>query len=443
MKLPIIEHVTQSPLAFIALGTFLFAYLLVILEEFTGFRKSQALILASSIIWILIALIAHQKGIPEVAVIAIRHNFMEYAELLLFIIVAITYINVLSERNVFESIRAWLIKKAFSFHQLFWITGFLAFFLSGIADNLTTALAMSAVILAVGKGNPRFISISCINLVVAANAGGAFSPFGDITTLMVWQAGIVSLTAFFKLFLPALVNFLVPAICMHFALPKGYPSSTQESVSLSQGGKSVIVLFLLTIATTVFLQNVFNLPPALGMMAGLGYLQLFAYYTKHRTHIRTLEIFPAIKDLDWDTLLFFYGVILAVGGLATLGYLEIFSDMIYAPTNANHVASIYTHPHTIGNIFLGLLSAILDNIPLMFAVITMHPAMSEGQWLLLTLTAGVGGSLLAIGSAAGVAVMGQARGIYTFFAHLRWSWAIALGYFASIAFHIGWNYSNF
>lgn len=434
---------TQSPLAFIALGTFLFAYLLVMLEEFTGFRKSQALILASSIIWILIALIAHQKGIPEVAVMAIRHNFMEYAELLLFIIVAITYINVLSERNVFESIRAWLIKKAFSFRQLFWITGFLAFFLSGIADNLTTALAMSAVVLAVGKGNPRFMSISCINLVVAANAGGAFSPFGDITTLMVWQAGIVSFTAFFKLFLPALVNFLVPAICMHFALPKGYPFPTQESIALSQGGKSVIALFLLTIATTVFLQNVFNLPPALGMMAGLGYLQLFAYYTQHRAHIRTLEIFPAIKDLDWDTLLFFYGVILSVGGLATLGYLEIFSDMIYVPTNANHITSIYTHPHTVGNIVLGGLSAILDNIPLMFAVITMHPEMSAGQWLLLTLTAGVGGSLLAIGSSAGVAVMGQARGIYTFFTHLRWSWAIALGYFAGIAFHISWNYSSF
>lgn len=124
--------------------------------------------------------------------------------------------------------------------------------------------------------------------------------------------------------------------------------------------------------------------------------------------------------------MFFYGVVLSVGGLGALGYLSMISQVIYTPefgiTNAN--------------ILVGILSAIVDNIPVMFAVLSMQPQMSDGQWLLVTLTAGVGGSLLSIGSAAGVALMGQGRGVYTFFTHLKWSWAIALGYAASIWVHI-------
>ena len=122
--------------------------------------------------------------------------------------------------------------------------------------------------------------------------------------------------------------------------------------------------------------------------------------------------------------MFFYGVIMCVGGLGAFGYLALGSELMYqglGPTTAN--------------ILVGFASAIVDNIPVMFAVIAMNPDMSHGQWLLVTLTAGVGGSMLSIGSAAGVAVMGQARGIYTFFSHLRWSWTIVLGYFASIGVH--------
>jgi NhaD family Na+/H+ antiporter len=440
VKNTILENATQLLPAWIALALFFLAYLLVILEEFIQLRKSKPMVLAAGIIWALVAYIANQRGVPEIVRNAIQHNLMDYATLLLFIIVAMTYINTLTERRVFEALRTWLVRRQYTYRELFWITGILSFFLSGIADNLTTALAMSAVIMAVGKGNARFIGLGCINLVVAANAGGAFSPFGDITTLMVWQADLVPFTRFFKLFLPSVINFIIPALCMHFALPKGRPVATNERVTLSRGGKRVIVLFLLTIATAVCFQSYFHLPPAIGMMVGLAYLQFFAYYTQHHDNIRTLEIFPAIKELDWDTLLFFYGVILAVGGLATLGYLEIVSSALYSDWNAYFSPA---YQHTPGNIIIGILSAIVDNIPLMFAVITMDPSMSQGQWLLITLTAGVGGSLLSIGSAAGVGVMGQAYGFYTFFTHLKWIWAIALGYAASIAFHLWWNANLF
>jgi Na+/H+ antiporter NhaD/arsenite permease-like protein len=143
---------------------------------------------------------------------------------------------------------------------------------------------------------------------------------------------------------------------------------------------------------------------------------------------RPFNIFEQLERAEWDTLMFFYGIILCVGGLGTIGYLAMGSEYLYGDLGP-----------TTANVLVGIISAIVDNIPVMFAVLSMMPDMSHGQWLLVTLTAGVGGSLLSIGSAAGVAVMGQAHGVYTFFAHLKWIWAIALGYAASIMVHIWLN----
>ncbi|MDH3420130.1 MAG: sodium:proton antiporter NhaD, partial [Gammaproteobacteria bacterium] len=139
-----------------------------------------------------------------------------------------------------------------------------------------------------------------------------------------------------------------------------------------------------------------------------------------------------LQRAEWDTLLFFYGIMLCVAGLGAFGYMAVGSDVLYGALGA-----------TTANILVGFASAIFDNIPVMFAVLEMNPAMDLDQWLLITLTAGVGGSMLAVGSAAGVAVMGQARGVYTFFSHLRWSWAIVIGYAASVATHLLVNGSSF
>jgi len=431
---------TQHTVGFAALAIFALAYVFVMAEEFTHLRKSKPVILAAGIIWAMIAAVYVNHGMPHQAEEAVRHNLVEYAELMLFLLVAMTYINAMQERQVFDALRSWLIRKGFGFRQLFWLTGVLAFFLSPIADNLTTALLMCAVVLAVGGDNKRFISISCVNIVVAANAGGAFSPFGDITTLMVWQEGKVDFWTFFLLFVPSMVNFLVPAAIMHFAIPNGQPATSDERVVMRRGSVFIIILFLLTVATAVGFHNFLHLPPVIGMLTGLAYLQFFGYYLK-RTHHHTVDfnesragdivpfnVFSKVALAEWDTLLFFYGVVLCVGGLGFIGYLGLASDVMYTQwgdTNANVV--------------VGLLSAIVDNIPVMFAVLTMNPDMSQGQWLLVTLTAGVGGSLLSVGSAAGVALMGQARGMYTFFGHLKWTPVIALGYGASIGTHLWLN----
>jgi Na+/H+ antiporter NhaD/arsenite permease-like protein len=358
---------------------------------------------------------------------------LEYAELFLFLLVAMTYIEAMRERLVFERLKVWLINKGFTFRQLFWMTGFLAFFISPIADNLTTALIMGAVVLAVGAGNARFVSVAFVNIVVAANAGGAFSPFGDITTLMVWQKGIVEFSQFFDLFVPSLVNFIVPAGIMHFAIKNDSSNRSEQSVEIKLGGVAIIVLFILTIATAVSFHNFLHLPPAIGMMTGLSYLMIAAYFIRkieHRTQEDGFDVFRKVAGAEWDTLLFFFGVIVSVGGLGFIGYLELTSVAMYTSLGA-----------TYANVLVGVLSAIVDNIPVMFAVLTMQPDMSLGQWLLVTLTAGVGGSMLSIGSAAGVALMGQSKGLYTFGSHLRWMPVIALGYAASIVVHMWMNSS--
>ena len=441
---------TAHPIGIYAVILFVIAYLVVICEECTNLRKSKPVILAAGLIWGLIAYQYSLHGFDEAAVTAFRHNLLEFAELFLFLLVAMTYVNAMDERQVFMALRSWLVRKSCSYRTLFWITGGLSFVLSPVIDNLTTALVMCAVVLAVGKDNSKFVSLACVNIVVAANAGGAFSPFGDITTLMVWQKGVVEFQTFFLLFIPSLVNFMVPAAIMQVFVPHGTPEPGSDRAELRRGAYVIPALFACTIATAVAMHSVLHMPPVLGMMTGLAYLQFFGYYLK-KTHIETpqdtpdygtvgdvvpsgrkarpaFDVFNRIARAEWDTLLFFYGVVLCVGGLGFLGYLSMLSQHIYVDLGA-----------TTANVLVGFLSAVIDNIPVMFAVLTMQPDMPLGEWLLVTLTAGVGGSMLSIGSAAGVALMGQARGMYTFFTHLKWTPVILLGYVASILTHIWIN----
>ncbi len=443
---------TGSWVGILSIIIFAVAYATVIGEEFLHLRKSKPVIVAAGVIWFLVGIVYAMHGDTHTVAAAIRHNLLEFAELMLFLLSAMTYINTMSERQIFSALRARLVGRAYSLRKIFWITGLLAFFISPMADNLTTALLMGAVVLAVGGTNQAFVVVACINVVVAANAGGAFSPFGDITTLMVWQKGLVQFDEFLLLFIPSLLNWIIPAFIMSLTVSREAPQAISENVRVLPGGYVVIGLFMFTIALTVCGHNFLHLPPVLGMMTGLGILKFYGYYIRrqelsgnnpnlsgpeqldideamlakyYKPRHRPFDIFISMKRAEWDTLMFFYGVVLAVGGLGTIGYLAMASEIMYTGLGP-----------TWSNILVGLLSAVVDNIPVMFAVLGMNPDMSLGQWLLVTLTAGVGGSMLSIGSAAGVALMGQARGIYTFFAHLKWSWAIALGYAASIWAHI-------
>lgn len=451
-------NLTKHWAGYLALLLFSLAYFFAMIEEVTELRKSKPMVFAASLIWVGIAIVYANQGMTEQVGVAFRATLVGYIELFLFIMVSMTYLNAMEDRGVFDNLRIWLLSKNFTYRQLFWITGFQAFGISAFCNNLTTALLMGSVILALGKDNRRFVTLSCINVVVAANAGGAFSPFGDITTLLVWQRGVVPFADFFALFIPAVVNFIVPAAVMHFFIPNERPAAMLEPAAMKRGGYMIIGLFILTIVTATCFENFLNLPPAAGMMLGLTYLSFFSFYLQKtddpqaKTAVgakvdhfaamkyinnpeglaqlnkkaldQSFDVFQKVANLEWDTLLFFYGVMVSVGGLSFIGYLTLTSQYLYGVIDP-----------TVANILVGIASAFIDNGTIMLAVLTMAPAISEGQWLLVTLTAGVGGSLLAVGSAAGVGLMGQAKGIYTFTSHLKWMPVIALGYLASIAAH--------
>ncbi len=446
----------NSWVGYLTLLLFLIAYLLVVFEEKIHLKKSKPVVLIGCIMWLFIGIYEIKHEAEHIAIYSYEHgstvNFevrheggaLEYVEhlvseigaLFFFLLVAMTYINTLSSLNVFQALRAWLLSKGLGFKSLFWATGIITFFLSPVADNLTSALLMSTVALAVSDGNRKFIVPAFVNIVVAANAGGAWSPFGDITTLMVWTAGMVPTLKFCYLMIPSIINWLIPALIMSFFLPKGKPTGTNEKMAMKPGAKRCMLFFALTIATAVSFHQFLDLPPFLGMMTGLGYLMFAQYYMKRwgekaflkkmglqeeRRKVSRYEFFKQVEQVEFDTLLFFFGVLTAVGALSYVGFLTLVGGGVYSFMG-----------DTYANTAIGVLSAIVDNIPIMYAVLNMDLTMGLDQWLLVTLTAGVGGSLLSIGSAAGVAVMGINRENYTFLSHLKWTPVIALGYAVSI-----------
>ena len=437
---------TRHFIGYAVLALTVLAYVAAMSEEVIKLRKSKPMVLGASIVWFLICGYYAMHGSAELAVKAFEGNLLAYAELLLFILVSMTYLNAMEERGIFEALRQWLLSQEFSYRQLFWISGGLAFFLSTVVSSLAVGLLMGAVSAAVGKNKPRFVAISCVNIVVATNAGGSFSPLGGISTLFVWQSGIVAFHEFFSLALPCLVNALLPAMIMHFFVPGESPPVSKGKVVLRRGSRRIMALFGLTLLITVGSDVFLKLPPAAGMMAGLALLQLFSYFLARTAqdadgsenlgdlHVanwmddRNYDIFQKIGNLEWDTLLFFYGAMMMIGGLGFVGYLDAVAQYLFRQIDP-----------TLANVLIGLSSAFVDNGTLMFAVLNMHPGIPLGQWLLLTLTLGVGGSLLAIGSAPGVGLLGQIKGIYTFGYHLRWFPVILLGYFASIALHFWVN----
>ncbi len=442
---------THSWAGYFSLVVIVIAYVAAMFEDVTFLRKSKPMLLGASLVWIAILVHYQGHGEPELALRAFKENLQAFFELLLFIMVSMSYLNVMEDMRVFDALRIRLLKLNMGFKSLFWITGIIAFLLSTMVNGLTTGLLVGAVAIAVGKQNAKFVSLAAINIVVACNAGGSFSPLGGISTLFVWQGGVLKFTDFFLLFLPCVVNFLVPALIMSFAVPRGVPKIEIETIEPQRGTKRIIALFVITIGLAVVFNMALELPPAAGMMAGLSLLQFFSYYLMRTddlftsvpdsdpldsadTATRKLKdlqrgqsfmIFEKIGRLEWDTLFFFYGAMVGIGGLGFIGYLDAVSGWLFGE-----------HSPTVANILIGLSSAFVDNGTLMFAVLNMHPDLPMGQWLLVTLTLGVGGSLLAIGSAPGIGLMGIAKGKYTFASHMKWCPVILLGYFAAIGTHL-------
>ncbi len=417
------EHLTTTFVGVFSLVVFIVGYYVIAAEEKYHINKAIPALFIGTFIFMMIGVYYWVNGMDrEPLALEVDHLILEIAEIFFFLMVAMTYIETLIERNVFNALKYNLTSKGYSYKKLFWITGLLAFFISPVADNLTTALILSTVLITIEKEKRDFLVPSAINIVVAANAGGAWSPFGDITTLMSWTAEKAGFIDFFYLFPAAIIGWVVTAWLLSLFVPKGEPhfdASKEKKEEIYPGGRVTMVLGVITIVSAVLSHQLLHLPAMWGMMFGLSLLKLYSYRLK-RKYNTDVNIFHSISKIEHDTLLFFVGILAAVGGLHFLGFLDL-------------AAKLYTivGPDAV-NIGVGFLSAIVDNVPVMSAVLKSNPNMGMDQWLLVTMTAGIGGSLISFGSAAGVGVMGKLRGIYTFGAHLKYAWTILVGYILSI-----------
>ncbi len=422
-----IPDVTMTWVGFACLFIFVVGYYFVAAEEKYKIDKAKPALFIGTFMFMLVATYYALNGLDMNLVhTQAQHLILEIAEIFFFLFVAMTYIESLLHMNVFNSLKYKLISKGYTYRKLFWVTGFLAFFISPIADNLTTALILSTVLITIEKKRKDFLVPGAINVVVAANAGGAWSPFGDITTLMAWTAGKGSFTDFLFLFPASIIGYLITAFLLSKFVPDEVPAFDIEKEvkpKMVEGAKVVMGLGIFTIFSAVMSHQILHLPAMWGMMFGLSLLKVYSYGLKKKYGVDHLNIFHSMAKIENNTLMFFFGILAAVGALYFIGWLGL-AAVVY---NTDVLGPTWS------NIGVGFLSAIVDNVPVMSAILKANPVMDLSQWMLVTLTAGVGGSLISFGSAAGVGVMGKLHGIYTFSAHMKYSWTILIGYIVSVS----------
>ncbi|TCS35197.1 sodium:proton antiporter NhaD [Reinekea marinisedimentorum] len=411
-----------KPFGWLLLLIFVVGYYFIAAEEKYHINKAKPALFTGTFMFMLLGIYYALGGHNFSAFDSeIEHLIVEIAEIFFFLFVAMTYIEALIERNVFDALKEKLLKSGFNYKKLFWSTGLLAFFISPVADNLTTALILSTVLITIEKDNKAFLIPAAINIVVAANAGGAWSPFGDTTTLLAWSSGKGAFVDFLFLFPASIIGWAITGLILSRYIPEGHPQQVEgaEPVQIHKGGMVIAGLGVLTIASAVIGKQAMHLPPMWGMLFGLSLLQLYAYTLK-KYHNNDIQIYKSVSKVENDTLLFFFGILAAVGALHFAGFLD-YAAKLYTQFNPTYV-----------NIGVGFLSAIVDNVPVMSAVIKSSPDLPLAQWMLVTLTAGIGGSLISFGSAAGVGVMGKLKGVYTFSTHMKYAWTIIIGYAVSI-----------
>jgi len=259
---------------YFALAVTVLAYIVAMTEDLHQMSKAKPMVLGSALIWFAIFICYFLiRGSSKSVSAGFESNLMAYVELFLFIMVSMTFLNTMTERGIFNALRVVLVNRQYSYRQLFWITGFLAFILSTVISSLTVGLLMGYIILAIAEDEPEFVGLAGLNAVIAANAGGTMSPLGGISTFFVWQQNALHFHEFFALTIPCLVNFVVPAAMMHFAVVKKTPIPLEdEKPVFKRGSKRVIFIFFLTLCVTISSNVILEMPAISGMMLGLALL---------------------------------------------------------------------------------------------------------------------------------------------------------------------------
>ncbi|MDO9042227.1 MAG: sodium:proton antiporter NhaD [Desulfocapsaceae bacterium] len=411
---------------------FVFCYAMIALEHPIKINKSATALIAAGLMWTLYSL-ASPLGVQHV-VEQLTEKLAETAAIVFFLISAMTIVEVTDSHGGFEVITSRI--KATRLSTLLWIIGFITFYLSSILDNMTTTIVMVALMKRLLKHHNQRLFFAGI-IVIAANAGGAWSPIGDVTTTMLWIGGQVTTTNIMKTtFLASMVSMVVPLIMASFMLRGKVeaPSRIEHGVAnTTQFEKTV--MFCMGIGALVFVpifKTVTHLPPYLGILLALGVLWLVSnilHRHKAAAEKEHLTLSKALKRIDMASVVFFIGILLAVATLSANGMLPALAQWL----------DVKVGNQTVIVVIIGLVSAVVDNIPLVAASMGMYPLAQfppdSFLWEFMAYCAGTGGSILIIGSAAGVAAMGLEK--IEFFWYARRIGPLALaGYFSGIAMYI-------
>lgn len=366
--------------------------------------------------WILLLIEGHYKG--KEAFIKMEHAFNEYvleiSMLWLFLICAMTFVAYLDKRKWIEKAVMKALPEQMSEKKFLFIMAAFTFLFSGVADNLTATLVALSIVLVVMKGTNIDILIRfSVMIIFAANAGGLPLITGDVTTLMIFVAGKIHMVELLRLYVPALITSFV----LYFYLARGLSGKItiqKDSSVLNPLDTKIAVIFIMTIAAILAGHVAFHLPPMLVFLTGLSVMFLVIAHDKIKTK-NEVKVLEYVQHVEFDALFFFLGVLLLVGALKEvelLGKLALLYEIM---------------DPTLATFFIGLLSAIVDNIPITAAMLKANLPLDEVGWMLLTYAVGIGGSILVIGSAAGVVAMSKIKGL-TFGAYLKYTPVIFMVY---------------
>lgn len=406
---------------------FVLGYTAIALEHPLKVNKSATALMLGVILWVLLIFggehllvdpSAFMKYLGEVvggtytdwvSHHALLHHLGEISEIIFFLIGAMTIVELVDSHDGFKLItdKIQTTKKA----KLLWVLSFITFFMSAALDNLTTSIVMTALLRKlVNDKNDRWFFAGMI--IVAANAGGAWSPIGDVTTIMLWIAGdVTTVNIIVKTLLPSLVSMIVPLMILSFTLKGNVNRPVQATNNGENGNDKTTALernlvFFLGVGSLLFVpvfKTVTHLPPYLGMLWGLGLVWLVTeiiHKSKNESHRTSLSVVGVLRKVDVPSVLFFLGILTAVAALQTAGHLILLADVL-----RESVGNLY-----VINIIIGVLSSVVDNVPLVAGAMGMYNFPPDHYfWEFLAYCAGTGGSILIIGSAAGVAVMGMEK----------------------------------
>ena len=432
----------MSTLTIAIVVAFVFGYLCIALESLTKINKAAIALLMCVICWTLL-MMGPGAYYPDVAADGLLHHISEVIEhhlgdaagTLFFLMGAMTIVEIVDSNGGFNFVRDAL--KTRSKRKLMWRVAFMTFFLSAILDNLTTSIVMIMVLRKLVQSREDRLIYAAL-IIISANSGGAYSPIGDVTTIMLWIKGVITTQGVLtEIFIPSLVSMVVPAFVLQYSLSGKFDKAQNlPKASVSQfTQKQRNIIFWLGVGGLVFVpifKTITHLPPFMGILLVLGVLwtvtEIFHYNTSEDDTMAK-RVSDILSKIDLSTIMFFLGILMAVAVLQEIGVLTAMGEGLNEAFSGNYYLI---------NGIIGMLSSIVDNVPLVAGCMGMYPVAAEGAmavdgifWQLLAYCAGVGGSMLIIGSAAGVVVMGLEKITFGWYMK-RITWIAFVGYLAGI-----------